>query len=102
MLKEGFDEELLVDDFALPQPLEHMPDDFREQRVAAFERYEHHVNRFSSECGEEGSKVRNSAAYTSLPPNGTTAAVSITSCVDVLVAKETPGKVAFISVSMMN
>ncbi|MED6336470.1 MAG: preprotein translocase subunit SecA, partial [Actinomycetota bacterium] len=58
VLKEGFDEELLVDDFALPQPLEHMPDDFREQRVAAFERYQHHVNRFSSECGEEGSKVR--------------------------------------------
>ena len=58
VLKEGFDEELLVDDFALPQPLEHMPDDFREQRVAAFERYQYHVNRFSSECGEEGSKVR--------------------------------------------
>ena len=102
VLKEGFDEELLVDDFALPRPLEHMPDDFREQRVAAFERYQHHVNRFSSECGEEGSKVGNSAACTSLPPNGTTAAVSTTSCVDVLVAKETPGKVASISVSMMN
>ena len=28
VLKEGFDEELLVDDFALPRPLEHMPDDF--------------------------------------------------------------------------
>ena len=58
VLKEGFDEELLVDDFALPRTLEHMPDDFREQRVTAFERYQHHVNRFSSECGEEGSKVR--------------------------------------------
>ena len=39
---------------------------------------------------------------TSLPLNATTAAVSTTSCVDALVAKETLGKVASISASMMN
>ncbi len=58
VLKEGFDEGLLVDDFALSQPLDQMPEEFREQRVAAFERYEHHLNRFAGECAEEGVKVR--------------------------------------------
>ncbi len=58
VLKEGFDEGLLVDDFALSQPLDQMPEEFREQRTAAFERYEHHLNRFARECSEEGKKVR--------------------------------------------
>ena len=58
VLKEGFDEGLLVDDFALSQPLDQMPEEFREQRVAAFERYEHHLNRFANECAVEGEKVR--------------------------------------------
>ena len=58
VLKEGFDEELLVDDFALSQPLDQMPEEFREQRKAAFERYEHHLNRFATECAEEGEKIR--------------------------------------------
>ncbi len=58
VLKEGFDEALLVDDFALPQPLDQMPEEFREQRVAAFSRYEHHFERFAAECSEEGKRVR--------------------------------------------
>lgn len=58
VLKEGFDEGLLVDDFALSQPLDQMPEEFREQRKAAFERYEHHLNRFATECAEEGEKIR--------------------------------------------
>jgi len=58
VLKEGFDEALLVDDFALPQPLDQMPEEFREQRVAAFGRYKHHFDRFAAECAEEGKQVR--------------------------------------------
>ena len=34
-LKEGFGEELLVDDFALPRPLDEMPEEFQEERKKA-------------------------------------------------------------------
>ena len=58
VLKEGFDEALLVDDYALPHPLEEMPEEFREQRAAALASLERHRKRFAPECAAEGEQVR--------------------------------------------
>ncbi|MGA1594794.1 MAG: preprotein translocase subunit SecA, partial [Ilumatobacteraceae bacterium] len=58
VLKEGFDEALLADDYALPHPLEEMPEEFREQRAAALASLERHHARFAPECAAEGEKVR--------------------------------------------
>ena len=58
VIKEGFDEAVLVDDFALPRPLTEMPDEFREQRAAALARYDHHLAHFRAECSAEGATVR--------------------------------------------
>ncbi len=57
-LKEGFGEELLVDDFALPRPIDEMPEEFQEERTKALARYEDHLARFKEECAAEGAKVR--------------------------------------------
>ena len=58
VLKEGFDEALLADDYALPHPLEEMPEEFREQRAAALVSLERHHARFAPECAAEGEQVR--------------------------------------------
>jgi len=58
VLKEGFDEALLADDYALPHPLEEMPEEFREQRAAALASLARHHARFAPECAAEGEKVR--------------------------------------------
>ena len=58
VLKEGFDEALLADDYALPHPLEEMPEEFREQRAAALASLARHHARFAPECAAEGKKVR--------------------------------------------
>jgi len=58
VLKEGFDEALLVDDYALPHPLEEMPEEFREQRAAALASLERHIAAFAPECAAEGERVR--------------------------------------------
>ena len=58
VLKEGFDEALLADDYALPHPLEEMPEEFLEQRAAALASLERHHARFAPECAAEGEKVR--------------------------------------------
>src|SRR5690606_4092664 len=58
VLKEGFAPDLLVDDFALPRPLDEMPDDFREERAKAMARLDEHVARFKEQCKAEGQRVR--------------------------------------------
>ena len=58
VLKEGFSPDLLVDDFALPRPLDEMPDDFREERAKALARLEEHLARFKEQCKAEGERVR--------------------------------------------
>lgn len=58
VLKEGFDEALLADDYALPHPLEEMPEEFLEQRATALASLERHHARFAPECAAEGGKVR--------------------------------------------
>ena len=58
LLAEGVDASLLVDDFALPMPLEQMPDEFRAARAEAMERYQEILPEFVSQCADEGMKVR--------------------------------------------
>ena len=58
VLKEGHEAEVMVDTFALPQPLEQMPEDFREARAKALTRYDELVATFREECTAEGATVR--------------------------------------------
>jgi preprotein translocase subunit SecA len=64
VLKEGFSPDLLVDDFALPRPLDEMPDDFREERAKAMARYEEHLARSRSSARPRASRCVSSAAST--------------------------------------
>jgi preprotein translocase subunit SecA len=58
VLKEGFAPDTLVEEFNLPLPLDEMPEEYREARVAAQARYRELLERFRDECGVEGDKVR--------------------------------------------
>ena len=58
VLAEGHSAESLVDDFALPMPLEQMPEEFREARTAAQARYRQLVDEYREICAAEGAKVR--------------------------------------------
>jgi preprotein translocase subunit SecA len=58
VIKEGYSPDVLVDDFALPRPLEEMPEEFREERAKAFARYEELLAVLREECKAEGEKVR--------------------------------------------
>ena len=58
VVKEGHDPAVLVDDFALPMPLDQMPDEFKEARAAAMARYAELEREFKTSCKAEGDKVR--------------------------------------------
>lgn len=58
VLAEGFDPNLLVDEFALPAPIDQMPEDFQVARTAALARYEELLPVHKTQCAEEGDKVR--------------------------------------------
>ncbi len=58
VIKEGFDPDVLVDDFALPLPIDQMPDEFKAARTAALARYDQLLAKFKDECQAEGDKVR--------------------------------------------
>ncbi|HAP75277.1 MAG TPA: preprotein translocase subunit SecA, partial [Acidimicrobiaceae bacterium] len=58
VLKEGVDPSLLVDDFALPMPIDQMPEEFQEARAAALRRYQELLDEFKVSCKAEGDKVR--------------------------------------------
>src|SRR3954452_10097712 len=58
VVKEGHDPDVMVDDFALPLPLEQMPDEFKAARTAALARYDQLLAKFKDECRNEGDKVR--------------------------------------------
>ena len=57
-LKEGHAPEVMVDDFALPAPLEQLPDEFREARAKALGRYQELLEVYRTECAAEGDKIR--------------------------------------------
>ena len=58
VLKAGFDPAVLVDDYALPRPIDEMPDEFREERAKALALLAEHLERFKPECDAEGKRVR--------------------------------------------
>jgi preprotein translocase subunit SecA len=58
VLAEGVDPAVLVDEFALPAPLEQLHPDFQAARAAGLARYEELLPLFKQQCAEEGEKVR--------------------------------------------
>ena len=58
VLKEGHEPDVMVDHFALPLPLEQMPEDFREARAKAMARYDELLAEYRQHCAEEGDQVR--------------------------------------------
>jgi preprotein translocase subunit SecA len=58
VLKEGHDPSVMADDFALPLPLDQMPEEFREARSAAMHRYDELLAMFKTQCKAEGDQVR--------------------------------------------
>ncbi|NQW60256.1 SEC-C domain-containing protein, partial [bacterium] len=58
VLAEGFSEETLLDEFALPVPLTQMPADFQSYRATAQARYASLSEQFKAQCTEEGDEVR--------------------------------------------
>lgn len=58
VLAEGFSEETLLDEFALPVPLIQMPADFQSSRAAAQARYASLSEQFKAQCAAEGDEVR--------------------------------------------
>ena len=58
VLKEGYSAEVMVDDFALPVPLEQMPDEFKEARTKAFARYDELLAELKVSCRAEGDEIR--------------------------------------------
>jgi preprotein translocase subunit SecA len=57
VLKEGYPADVLADDFALPVPLEQMPEDFRENRAKALARYDELLVEFKEQCAAERDEV---------------------------------------------
>jgi preprotein translocase subunit SecA len=58
VLKEGFDEGLLVHEFELPVSLDEMPEEFQTGRTAALARYETLLAEHSAVCRAEGDVIR--------------------------------------------
>ena len=58
VLSEGFSEETLLDEFALPVPLAQMPADFQSSRATAQARYATLSEQFKAQCTAEGDEVR--------------------------------------------
>ncbi len=56
--KEGHADEVMVDTFTLPLPIEEMPDDFQEARAKALARYDELVAEYKASCRAEGDEVR--------------------------------------------
>ena len=58
VLKDGHTAEVMVDIFALPVPLEQMPEDFQEARAKAMARYDQLVAEYRGQCAAEGDQIR--------------------------------------------
>ena len=58
VLREGHSPDTLLDEFALPAPLDQMPEDYREARAKAQQRYGELLEQFAVECKAEGDEIR--------------------------------------------
>jgi len=57
VLKAGFDEELLKQDFEFPVPIDQMPEEFQEERKKAQAMYAEMLTKFSAQCARERQQV---------------------------------------------
>jgi preprotein translocase subunit SecA len=57
-LAEGHSPDTLEDEFALPMPLDQMPEEYRTARAAAQSRYAQLLEKLTAECKAEGDKIR--------------------------------------------
>jgi preprotein translocase subunit SecA len=92
VLKEGFDPAVLVDDYALPMPIDQMPEEFRRPWPDSVNTS--HTSNPSARPKASGSA--NSEGCTSLAPSVTILVVSIISCVVARAVRETPARAASI------
>ena len=82
VVKEGHDPDVLVDDFALPLPLDQMPDEFKEARTAALARYDQLLAEVQGASARpRATRSARSVGCTCWAPSATRAAASTTSCV---------------------
>jgi preprotein translocase subunit SecA len=58
VLREGHTPDTLIDEFALPTPLDSMPEDYREARAKAQARYAELLKQFEVDCKAEGDEIR--------------------------------------------
>jgi preprotein translocase subunit SecA len=58
VLKEGHAPETMLDEFALPVPVDELPEEERAARDAAQARYRELLTEFTEQCAAEGDKVR--------------------------------------------
>ena len=58
VLKEGHHSDTMLNEFALPVPLDQMPEEYRTARAAAQARYAELLEEFAADCRTEGAKVR--------------------------------------------
>ncbi len=58
VLSQGVAPELLVDEFALPVPVDQMPEDYQTQRAEALGQYEKELLKFKEICKAEGDQIR--------------------------------------------
>jgi len=58
VLSEGVNPSAMVDEFALPMPLDQMPEEFQAERAAAFARYNKILPEVKARCTAEGDKIR--------------------------------------------
>jgi preprotein translocase subunit SecA len=58
VLREGHDADTLLDEFALPMPLDQMPEEYQAARAAAQARYGELFEELKAECGAEGDAIR--------------------------------------------
>ena len=64
VVKEGHPEEVMTDEFALSQPLDQMPEDFREARAKAMARYDELLEAHRRECAPRATRSVISAGCT--------------------------------------
>ena len=59
VLRAGYGEDLLVEEFELSMPLDQMPEEFQTQRKEALALYDEKLEEFNTSCKAEGEQVRN-------------------------------------------
>ena len=100
VLKEGHAAEVMVDDFALPLPLDQMPEDFREARAKAMARYDRAGRRVQGAMWRaRAPRSASSAACTSSAPSATSRGASTTSSVAAPAARAIRARAASTSAS---